>query len=111
MFGWRKNRAAKQYARQLGPWLTRSYGRRKVYTVQQIRMAVQRLALPSKYVCLGYASFLSEDHYQALVPELPYQMPYGEARALVARFTSATQCSLFSPAGDNPYVMSGGDFS
>src|SRR5438552_3650777 len=102
LMGWfrqfRVHRAAKQYARKLGPQLARAYGPSEFYSPGQIRTAIAKLGLNPKYIALGYASFLPEDACAALAADMPLRITYREARALFDRFRPP---SLFS-ASANP---------
>jgi hypothetical protein len=86
---WRLRRAAKQYARRLGPHLRRAYGAAEYYTAPQIRAAVPKLGLKSRYIVLGYAAFLSDEEFASRANEMPIYIAYDEARELVARFQPA----------------------
>jgi len=90
---WRVRRAAKRYARRLGPALSEAYGASESYMPAQIRAAVSKLALNSEYIVLGYAAFLSEDEYASVAESAPIYIPYDAAQALVARFRPS---NLFS---------------
>ena len=86
MFGFLKKRAAKKYARTLPSYLSRAYGKSDTYTADQIKAAVQKLGLPEKYICFGYAAFLTEKAYLRLVSQLPVPMPRDEALALYEKY-------------------------
>jgi hypothetical protein len=94
---WR-HRAAKQYARKLGPQLARAYGPSEHYSAPQIRTAVAKLGLNRKYIALGYAGCLPEDAFAAVVADMPSRIPYQAARDLFDRFRPP---ALFS-ASANP---------
>jgi hypothetical protein len=72
---WRLRRAAKQYARRLGPHLRRAYGAAEYYTAPQIRAAVPKLGLKSRYIVLGYAAFLSDEEFASRANEMPISSP------------------------------------
>jgi len=82
-------RAAKQYARRLGPHLHRAYGTAEHYTPAQIRSAATKLGLDSRYIALGYAAFMPEDEYASMAEQTPTAIPYRDACELVARFRPA----------------------
>jgi hypothetical protein len=92
--GWfrrmRMRRAAKQYARRLGPHLRRTYGLSDTYTPGQIRNGIDRLRLDSTYVVLGYAAFLDKDSFTTLASDMPVAVPFDQARALVERFSQSS---------------------
>jgi len=79
-------RAAKQYAHRLGSHLARAYGPSEFYSPGQIRAAVAKIGLNSKFLVLGYAAFLSEEAFGAAAGGVPLHMPYQEARDIVERF-------------------------
>ena len=83
---WQLRRAARQYARRLGPHLQRAYGAAEHYTAPQIRASVSKLGLNTQFTAIGYAAFLTEDTFASLGAEMPVYIPYDEARELVARF-------------------------
>ena len=80
LMGWFRrfwlHRAAKQYARKLGSQLARAYGPSEHYSAPQIRAAVAKLGLNPKYIALGYAGFLPEDAFAAIVADMPSRIPY-----------------------------------
>jgi hypothetical protein len=86
---WQMRRAAKQYARRLGPHLQRAYGAAEHYTVPQICTAIGKLGLDAKFVVLGLAAFLSEDEFLARAGEMAVIIPYQEARDLIALYRPA----------------------
>jgi hypothetical protein len=98
--GWlqqmRMRRAAKQYARRLGPHLRRTYGLSDNYTPGQIRNGIDKLRLDSTYVVLGYAAFLNEASFAALASDMPVVVPFEQGRALVERFSRS---SFFAASG------------
>jgi hypothetical protein len=81
---YRLNHAARRYARELGPWLARSYGASDTYTPAQVGAGLARLKLPAQYAWLGYAAFQTEAEFdqQASGSNTP---TYTEARALLQR--------------------------
>jgi hypothetical protein len=89
LFRLRLRRAAKRYARQLGPHLRRAYGAAEHYSMPQIRAAVGRLGLNADFLALGLAAFLPEEEFASQAGEMPIYIPYDAARALVTRFQSA----------------------
>ena len=97
-------RAAKQYARRLGPHLRRTYGLEGYYTPGQIRTGVDNLRLNAQYIALGYAAFLDEASFAAVASEMPVAVPFDEGRALVDRFSrpSFLAASAFSTAAGTP---------
>jgi hypothetical protein len=86
MLTWLRNlslkRAAKKYASTLGNRLKSSYGASGTYTPEQISAAVNRLRLDKRYICLGYAAFLTEDKFSGLTTEMPVRLSYQEAREM-----------------------------
>src|ERR1044071_3597567 len=88
--GWlhrlRLHRAAKRYARRLGPYLARAYGPSEFYTPAQIRAAVAKTGLNPNFIILGYAGFLPEEGFAAVAGGAPIYIPYQDARDLVQRF-------------------------
>jgi hypothetical protein len=87
------HRAAKQYARKLGPQLARAYGPSDHYSVPQIRAAVAKLGLNPKYIAFGYAGFLPEDTFAAMVADMPSRIPYQAAHDLFDRFRASALLS------------------
>jgi len=98
--GWlqhmRMRRAAKQYARRLGPHLRRTYGLSGSYTPGQIRTGIDKLRLDAQYIALGYAAFLDETSFAALASDMPVVVPFDQGRALVERFSRS---SFFAASG------------
>jgi hypothetical protein len=82
----RMRRAAKQYARRLGPHLQHAYGASEHYTQAQIRTAVSKLGLDSRFIAFGYAAFLPEAEYEAAASMAPLRIPFAEAHELFERF-------------------------
>jgi hypothetical protein len=66
---WRTNRAAKDYARRMRPWLQRSFGHSDRYTAAQIRAAATALKLDRDFIGLGYAAFLPQEEFDSLRAE------------------------------------------
>jgi hypothetical protein len=83
---WQTRRAARQYARLLGPHLSRSYGASEFYSPVQILAGIGRERLNERFVALGYAGFLPEADFAELAPLMPVRIGYGEARSLLARY-------------------------
>jgi hypothetical protein len=83
---WQLRRAAKQYARRLGPHLQRAYGAAEHYSVPQICSAAAKLGLNPEFIVLGLAVFLSEAEFASRASEMRVYIPYDEARELVAHF-------------------------
>jgi hypothetical protein len=83
----RLRHAAKRYAR-LGPALSKAYGPSDTYTPGQIRAAISKLGLSPEYSALGYAAFLSVEDYAHIAGNMPFSIPYDEARQLVDRYRS-----------------------
>ena len=108
---WRLRRAAKRYARQLGPALSKAYGASEVYTPAQIRASAAKLALNLEFIVLGYAAFLSEDEYAFVAGSAPTYIPYDEARALVARFRPSNRYSASSYYESGIGIVGGPDHS
>jgi hypothetical protein len=88
---------AKRYARELGPWLRKSYGASPDYTEGQIRRAVSALRLDERYIAFGYAAFMSEEVFQSLGDRMPVRLGYQEARAKFARFLPRSKPSSSGP--------------
>jgi len=114
--GWlgtrRTNRAAKDYARRMTPWLQRSYGHSERYAAAQIRAAVTALKLDGDFIALGYAVFLAQDEFDTLRPAMTVPLAYDDARALFARFVPSRRSSAVGDAPENAYAVgSGGDHS
>ena len=84
--GFRLRRAAKQYARRLGPHLARAYGPSEFYSPGQIRAAVAKTGLNPNFIFLGYAAFLPEHEFGTTASAVPVSTAYQEARELVQRF-------------------------
>lgn len=109
MFGFQENRIVKRYARQLPGQLLRSYGSTPRYTPAQIRAAAAKLRLPEKYICFGYAAFLSAEEYAAQATSMPIFLEYDAARARLFRFAPPP---VFSQSGnataENPYISLAG---
>ncbi|MDJ0943776.1 MAG: hypothetical protein QNJ30_09935 [Kiloniellales bacterium] len=106
---WRRRRAAKRYAQCLGPCLLRHFGNSQTYTRAQIQRCVTKAGLTPRYIALGYASFLEESDFEALVPGLPIRIGYEEARALVARYRPyrgeyVPQTAMNAHAGQKTYL-------
>ena len=80
---WQMRRAAKRYADRLGPHLRRAYGPAEHYDAGQVRESVAVLRLSYTYIALGYAAFLSEDRYAAVMADAPMAIGYEDARGLV----------------------------
>lgn len=93
----RRNRAARRYARELAPWLERSYGASDSYAPPQIRAGVKELKLDPAFIAIGYAAFLPEEEFDALRPETADRLAYAEARALFERFRPPMRFSVSGP--------------
>jgi len=83
---WQMRRAAKQYARRLGPHLRRAYGAAERYSAPQIGAGVAKLGLNPRYIVFGFAAFLPEDQYVSAALSAPIPLPYKHARELFERF-------------------------
>ena len=109
--GWlhrlRLRRAAKRYARHLGPHLSRAYGLSEFYTPDQIRAAVAKTGLNPKFIVLGYASFSPEEGFAAVASGAPIYIPYQDARDLVQRFRPANLFSASANAKASNFVHYG----
>jgi hypothetical protein len=103
---WRTDRAAKNYARRMQPWLQRRFGHSDRYTAAQIRAAVPALKLDGDFIGLGYATFLSQEEFDALRAEMAVPFAYDDARALFARVVPARLFSALGEAAENAYAMS-----
>jgi hypothetical protein len=103
---------AKRYARELGPWLRKSYGSSAHYTEGQIRRGVGELRLKQRFIALGYAAFMDEADFEALQDKMPVRLSYEDARARFARFAPSTPWSTGAgPSMVDPgEVASGMDF-
>ena len=91
-------RAAKQYARRLGPQLARAYGLSEFYSPAQIQAGVGKLALDRRFIAIGYGGFLVQDDYARAISNAPIVIEYPKAREMFERFRPA---NLFS-ASANP---------
>lgn len=96
------NNPAKRYARELGPWLQKSYGSSPHYTEGQIRRGVRELRLRERFIALGYAAFMDEEAYQAQRDEMPVGLSYQDAR---------TQFERFRPTPSKPWPPGAGPFT
>ena len=65
------------------------------YTSPQIVRAAERAGLPSNYICLGLAAFLTEEAFNSTGPET-FGMTYEEARSLLKRYTLRSAVSAQS---------------
>jgi hypothetical protein len=81
----RLRRAAKRYARRLGPQLQRSYGAATFYTVTQLFAAMAKQRLDPDFVVIACAMFLDKEAFDEFAPKMPVQLPYEVARALYIR--------------------------
>ena len=90
---WRMSRAAKQYARRLGPQLARAYGPSEFYSPAQIQGGGGKLGLDSRYIAIGYVGFLPQDDYARAVADVPIRIEYHEARDMFERFRPANMLS------------------
>lgn len=79
-------RAAKQYARRLGPYLQQAYGASEHYTAAQIRNAIGKVRLDPRFITFGYAAFLPQADYEAAASVAPLRVRFAEARELFKRF-------------------------
>jgi hypothetical protein len=103
----RMRRAAKRYARKLGPQLQRSYGTSERYTASQIRAAAAKLRLNGRFIALGYAAFLGADDYASIAPNTPIRLSYDEARELFDRFRPPALFSASSNPEPNNIALTG----
>jgi hypothetical protein len=102
----RLTRAARRYARRLGPQLRRDYGGGRAYTAAQIATAVRKCRLPARYTKLGYAAFMEEDAFRTVAGAHDWA-DYASLRALFFAWVprhSYTQTN----APENPYIGAGG---
>src|SRR5712691_4782506 len=110
--GWlsaqRTNRAAKDYARRMKPWLERSFGHSDCYTAAQIRAAVTALKLDGDFIGLGFAVFLPPAEFDALRVEMKIRLAYDDARALFARHVPSRPFSASGESVENVYATTGG---
>jgi hypothetical protein len=95
------HRAARRYARELGPWLAASYGASDTYMPAQVGAGLARLDLPTEYGCLGYAAFLTEAEFGRRVSGSSAPT-YAEARAILQRHRRRR-----SPASGGDFYESG----
>jgi hypothetical protein len=79
---WKLCRAVKRYAKLLPHQLFANYGTHEFYHEPQIRNAIADAGLDPHYAVLGYARYLSRDHFGRLQVKLPFMLTYDEARAL-----------------------------
>ena len=107
---WRLAAAARSYAGKLGPQLTKDYGTSETYTAAQISASVVRAGLPSTYLVVCYAAFMSQDDFLALHTSST-QAVYAEYRALYQRFVPSVSYEDFEPADENAYAQSGATFN
>ena len=109
--GWlrtrRIDRAAKDYARRMAPWLQCSFGHSDRYTVAQIRTAATTLKLDGDFIVLGYATFLAQEEFDALPTAVKGPLAYDDARALLARFIPPRLFSAPGEATKNAYASGG----
>jgi uncharacterized protein DUF6559 len=61
----RKRLALRGYRRKLGPSLVKRYGRERYYTVNQVRVTVEKLGLNTDYICYAFADFCSREDFDA----------------------------------------------
>jgi hypothetical protein len=99
--------AARKYARCLGPRLRQDYGGSEHYTAGQIRTAAGKCQLDMDHIAIGYAAFMPSTAFQAVVSNEDYQ----SLRDLFDRYQRIKATSAPNPAAENPYLMSGGNFS
>ena len=102
-----RNRAAKRCAREVAPWLRRSYGASEHYSIAQIRTAVESLRLDRRYVAIAYAAFMAREDYDALAAELPIPLAYDEARDLFLRFVRPVLRSASGEPGVDVNMVQG----
>jgi hypothetical protein len=91
----RLRQAARRFARQLPRQLRSDYGASETYTPPQIVRAVNRAGLPTKYICIGLAGFLTEEAFNVLKPR-SFGLSYKEIRMLLQRLTPPDQVSAQS---------------
>ncbi len=101
---WRSNRAAKDYARRMRPWLQRSFGHSDRYTAGQVRAAVTALKLDRDFIGLGYATFLRQEEFEALRAEMRILFTYDDAHALFARFVRPRLFPTSGEGAENSYA-------
>jgi hypothetical protein len=106
LFGLFRN-PAKRYARELGPWLRKSYGSSAHYTEGQIRRGVGELRLKQRFIALGYAAFMDEADFEALHDKMPVRLSYQDARAQFERFRPPPSKSW--PPGAGPFTVDPSD--
>lgn len=88
---WRRDRAAKAYAKNLGSWLVKNFGGGDSYTPQQIKRGIREFDLDPRYVVFAYARFLDEEYFDALYDSLPFKLAYHEARDLMDHYTPVSR--------------------
>ena len=91
----RLRKAARRYARELPSRLRKDYGASKTYTSPQIVRAAESAGLPSNYICLGLAAFLTEEAFNSIGPQ-SFGMTYEEIRSLLKRYASPDAVSAQS---------------
>jgi hypothetical protein len=96
---WRRNRAAKRYARLLPDWLQRNYGASERYTLPQIAHGIAAQRLDPRFVVLALAAYQSEAEFEELRPQMPIAMEYAEARDLFERFVPPKLTSAYGEPG------------
>jgi hypothetical protein len=105
--GWmewiRRRRAARRYARLLGPRLRKDYGGGEHYTIGQIRTAARKLNLPERYLNIGYAAFMSEQSFRDAATE-DARCDHAALRTLFWRHLPARWASHATHAPANLYV-------
>jgi len=83
---WQMRRAAKRYARKLGPHLLKAYGAAEYYTLAQIGTAIVKLGLDTEFIVLGCAAHLSKEVFLSIAGQFPIYIPYEDAREIVADY-------------------------
>jgi len=101
-------RAAKRYARELGPCLRHDFGASEFYSSPQIQAAVTKLRLDRKYIALAYAPFLSEQAFAELANSMPVAVPYDDAKALFELFAPSMPTSASANPETNIYMLTKG---
>ena len=96
---------AKRYARELGPWLRKSFGSSQFYAPGQILRGVKELRLDARFIVFGYAAFLSKADFEETKENLPVQFSYDEARAKFERFITPRTPSSAS-GGESTITLS-----
>jgi hypothetical protein len=100
-------RAARKYARLLGPQLRKDYGGDAHFTAGQVRTAVRRTALPERYLAIGYAAFMSEEEFKKTMGDVS-EAQYVPLRSVFLRYVGLRTYASWDQPPKNFYVMQSG---